>query len=83
MVRTAGKSMKQDELSDTPIQSTVYSGDNIVQGLTACEPSPPKALQYGKVTLLLPKHKLSTAEQPGLTSSFSVNAHYQNWWEFS
>ena len=36
--------MIQVELSDTPIQLTVHSGNNIVQGMTACELSLPKAL---------------------------------------
>ena len=41
MVWTAAQSTMQDELSDTPIQLTMYSGDDIVQGITTCEPGPP------------------------------------------
>lgn len=51
MVWTAAQSMMQDELTDIPIQLRVYSGDDIVQD----EPSAPKTLQHGNVTLLRPK----------------------------
>ena len=62
--------MMQDELSDTPIQLTGYSGDDRVQGMTTCESGPPKPLQYGKATLLQPKYECSTAEQQRLTCKF-------------
>ena len=70
MVWTAAQSMKQDEMIDTPIHLAVYRGDNIVQGMTACESGPSKPLQYGKVTLLQAKEECSTAEQQRLTCKF-------------
>ena len=70
MVWTAAESTIQEELGDNPILVTVYSGDDKVQGMYACEPSPLKTIQYGKVTLLRPNDELGTAEQQKLACKF-------------